>query len=266
MRRPIQGTAVGNFMEWYDFGIYGYIATNLARVFFPGHNASPANLIATFGTLAAAFAVRPLGGVVFGFIGDRVGRKPVLVTTVLLMTLGTTTTGVLPGYDAIGIWAPVLLVLTRVLQGFSTGGEYVGTMIYVGEHAPDSKRGMMAGFLPLSSQGGFVAAAALVTALQSWLPDADMVSWGWRIPLLLSTPFGLIAIFLRLRLEESPAYEEANGSREASDDDGPQFKRMIIEQRKPLLICIALVATYNVAAYMLAGYLPTYTKTITDKS
>jgi MHS family proline/betaine transporter-like MFS transporter len=263
MRKSIQGTAVGNFMEWYDFGIYGYIATNLAQVFFPGNSAGGGSLLATFATLAAAFAVRPLGGFVFGLIGDRIGRKPVLVMTILLMTLGTTVTGLLPGYDAIGVWAPTLLVVTRMMQGFSTGGEYVGTMIYVGEHAPDNKRGMMAAFLPLGSQGGFVAAGALVTGLQSWLSDGDMMSWGWRIPLLLSAPFGLIALYLRSQLEESPAYAEASDSQQTSSDEGgQQFKRTIIEQWKPLLICIALVLAYNVTAYMLTGYLPTYMKTI----
>jgi MHS family proline/betaine transporter-like MFS transporter len=263
LRRSIKGTAVGNFMEWYDFGIYGYIATNLARVFFPGDSVSKGSLAATFGILAAAYAARPLGGFVFGLIGDRVGRKPMLVMTISLMALGTTVTGVLPGYHSIGAWAPVLLAVTRIMQGFSTGGEYVGAMVYVDEQAPDNKRGLLAAFLPLGSEGGFVVAGVLVTALQSWLPDDDMLSWGWRIPLLLSAPFGLLALFLRLRLEESPAYEQASDNQDKSSDGaGQQLRHTLIAQWRPLLLCVALVLTYNVADYMLTGYLPTYMKTV----
>ncbi len=263
MRRSIQGTAIGNFMEWYDFGIYGYIATTIAQVFYPGNSVNAVHLIATFGTLAAAFAVRPLGGFIFGLLGDRIGRKRVLVITILLMTLGTTTTGVLPNYNIIGIWAPILLVVARIFQGLSTGGEYVGAMTYVGEHAPDRRRGMMGGFLPLGNLSGYVVAGTLVTGLQTWLPTGDWLSWGWRIPFLLSAPLGLIGLYMRLRLEESPAYEKESDSANASSDGGrEQFRRTVVQQWKPLLICMGFVLTYNVADYMLTGYLPTYLRAI----
>ena len=167
MRRSIEGTAIGNFMEWYDFGVYGYIATTIAQVFYPGNSVSAVHLIATFSTLAAAFVVRPLGGFIFGPLGDRIGRRRVLMITITLMTVGTTGTGLLPGYHTIGIWAPILLVVARIFQGLSTGGEYVGAMTYVVEQAPDRKRGMMVGFLPLGNLSGFVAAGLLVTGLQS---------------------------------------------------------------------------------------------------
>lgn len=255
-RRAVKGTAIGNFMEWYDFGVYGFIAVTIAQVFYPDSGASAANLIATFGTQAAAFAVRPLGGFVFGPLGDRIGRKQVLMITIVLMTVGTTATGVLPGYRSVGIAAPILLVVTRVLQGFSTGGEYVGAMIYVAEHAPDRKRGMMSGFLPMGSQAGYVVAGALVTGLRTWLPTEEMLGWGWRVPLLLSAPLGLAALYMRLRLQESPAYQDAA---EGLTDDGTQrFRRTVVQQWRPLLICIGLVSAYNVADYMLTGYLPTY--------
>jgi MHS family proline/betaine transporter-like MFS transporter len=263
LRRSIKGTAIGNFMEWYDFGVYGYIATTIAQVFYPGHSVSAVHLIATFSTLAAAFAVRPLGGFIFGPLGDRIGRKRVLVITITLMTIGTTTTGLLPGYDRIGIWAPILLLLARVFQGLSTGGEYVGAMTYVVEQAPDHRRGMMVGFLPLGNLVGFVVAGLLVTLLQAWLPARDMLAWGWRIPLLLSAPLGLFALYMRLRLEESPAFENASSNTKASDNGGPsQFRRTVVEQWKPLLICAALVWTASAADFMLTGYLPTYLKVI----
>lgn len=120
LRRAIAGTAVGNFMEWYDFGVYGFIAATIATVFFPSGGAS-VQLIATFATLAAAFIVRPLGGLFFGPLGDRIGRKRVLAITIVMMAVGTTATGVLPSYSAVGIWAPILLLVTRLIQGFSTG-------------------------------------------------------------------------------------------------------------------------------------------------
>jgi MHS family proline/betaine transporter-like MFS transporter len=179
----------------------------------------------------------------------------------VLMTIGTTGTGLLPGYSAIGVWAPILLVVARVFQGVSTGGEYVGAMTYIVEQAPDRKRGRVVGFLPLGNLAGFVAAGLIVTGLQTWLPSHDMLTWGWRVPLLLSAPLGLVAVFMRMRLEDSPAYQ--GESQEATSDDDPgQYRRTIAEQWKPMLICAALVYTSNAADYMLTGYLPTYLKVL----
>jgi MHS family proline/betaine transporter-like MFS transporter len=258
MRQSLKGASIGNFMEWYDFGVYGYIATVLAQVFYPGNSVSAVHLLATFSTLAAAFVVRPIGGLIFGPLGDRIGRKRVLVITIVLMTIGTTGTGLLPGYSTIGVWAPILLVVARVFQGLSTGGEYVGAMTYIVEQAPDRTRGRVVGFLPLGNLAGFVAAGLIVTGLQTWLPNHEMLTWGWRVPLLLSAPLGLVAIFMRMRLKESPAYR--GESQEAATDDPGQYRRTIVEQWKPMLICAALVYTSNAADYLLTGYLPTYLK------
>jgi MHS family proline/betaine transporter-like MFS transporter len=263
MRRDTLATAIGNFMEWYDFGVYGYIATTIAQVFYPGNSVSAVHLIATFSTLAAAYVVRPLGGFVLGPLGDRVGRKRVLVITILLMAVGTTMTGLLPGYSTIGIWAPILLLLARVFQGLSTGGEFVGAMTYLVERAPDRKRGMMVGFLPLGNLIGFVLAGLLVTALQAWLPSHDMLAWGWRIPLLLGAPFGILALYLRLRIEESPAYKQVSSNTDTPVDRGwQQFRRTVVEQWKPMVVCAAIVVASQVPDFMLTGYLPTYLKVV----
>ena len=263
MRRDTAGTAIGNFMEWYDFGVYGYIATTIAQVFYPGNSVSAVHLIATFSTLAAAYVVRPLGGFVLGPLGDRIGRKRVLVITILLMAVGTTMSGLLPGYSTIGIWAPTLLLVARIFQGLSTGGEFVGAMTYLVERAPDHKRGMMVGFLPLGNLVGFVFAGLLVTALQAWLPSRDMLAWGWRIPLLLGAPFGVLALYLRLRIKESPAYEQVSSSADAPVDRGwQQFRHTVVEQWKPMVICAALVVTSQAPDFMLTGYLPTYLKVV----
>lgn len=259
MRQSLKGASIGNFMEWYDFGVYGYIATVIAQVFYPGNSVSTVHLLATFSTLSAAFVVRPIGGLIFGPLGDRIGRKRVLVITIVLMTIGTTGTGLLPGYSTIGIWAPILLVVARVFQGLSTGGEYVGAMTYIVEQAPDRKRGKVVGFLPLGNLAGFVVAGLIVTGLQTVLSNDDMLTWGWRVPLLLSAPLGLVAIFMRMRLEESPSFQGEN-AQAASEADSGQYRRTIAEQWKPMLICAALVYTSNAADYMLTGYLPTYLK------
>lgn len=266
MHRSIAGTAVGNFMEWYDFGIYGFLATTIAQVFYPGDSSSAVGLIATFGTLAAAFAVRPFGGIVFGALGDRIGRKRVLVMTVTLMAVGTTVTGLLPSYEKIGVWAPILLILTKIMQGFSTGGEYVGAMTYVSEHAPDRSRGALTGFLPLGTLGGYITGAGVVTLLKSQLPVSDMLSWGWRVPFLLGIPLAGITLYMRLRIDESPAFEELEQPDEddaaAPSNGWQQFQQTVVGQRRGLLICMGLVLAENVTNYMLTGYMPTYFKQV----
>ncbi|MDD7814766.1 MFS transporter [Mycolicibacter sinensis] len=267
MQRSIAGTAVGNFMEWYDFGIYGFLATTVAQVFYPTDSSSAVGLIATFGTLAAAFAVRPFGGIVFGALGDRIGRKRVLIMTVTLMAIGTTVTGLLPSYEEIGVWAPILLIVTKIMQGFSTGGEYVGAMTYVSEHAPDRSRGALTGYLPLGTLGGYITGAAVVTLMKSQLPVSDMLHWGWRVPFLLGVPLALITLYMRLRIDESPAFEELG---QLSEDDTAaarstgwqQFQQTVVGQRRGLLICMGLVLAENVTNYMLTGYMPTYFKQV----
>lgn len=205
-------------------------------MFYPGEGSSAVGLIATFGTLAAAFAVQPIGGLIFGPLGDRIGRKRVLVTTIAVMAVGTTMTGLLPGYNAIGIWAPLLLVVARLMQGFSTGGEYVGAMTFLGEHA---------------------------TGMQTMLSSSDMGHWGWRIPFLLAVPFGVVALYMRLRVPESPAYREMNDGRTPGSAVGcQQFRQTVTTQWKPVIVCIGLVLTFNVPNYMLTGYLPTYVKQV----
>jgi MHS family proline/betaine transporter-like MFS transporter len=186
-----------------------------------------------------------------------------LVITILLMAVGTTMTGLLPGYSTIGIWAPILLLVARVFQGLSTGGEFVGAMTYLVERAPDHKRGMMVGFLPLGNLVGFVVAGMLVTALQAWLPSHDMLVWGWRIPLLLGAPVGVLALYLRLRIEESPFYKQAGSDTDTPIERGwQQFRRTVLEQWRPMVICAAIVVASQIPDFMLTGYLPTYLKTV----
>jgi MFS family permease len=262
LRRAIAGTAIGNFMESYDFSVYSLVATILAQTFYPGNGSGAGNLIATFGTLAVAFIVRPLGGFIFGPLGDRIGRKPVLLITIALMTFSATATGLLPGYSAIGVWAPVLLIVVRLCQGLSTGGEYAGAMTYIVEAAPDRRRGMLAGFLPMGTLSGNVAAIAMVTGLQVALPQHDMATWGWRIPFFLALPLGLTAVVLRLRLGETLDPQSTEHDEHTSPGQLGQIKQTIAGHWKALLLCIGLELTICNTNYMLSGYLPTYLKTI----
>jgi MFS family permease len=257
--RSIQGTAIGNFMEAYDFTLFSLVATILAQKFYPGENSGAGNLIATFGTMTAGFVVRPLGGFIFGPLGDRIGRKPVLVMTISLMAVCAAATGVLPVYHTIGVWAPILLTAVRICQGLSSGGEYAGAMTYIAEHAPDHQRGKLAGFLPVGTLGGFVVGAALVTVLQTSLSTGDMLAWGWRIPFLLAAPLGLIAVYLRSRIEESPDYEEMH-ARQQPTSGRTQFTQTVVRQWKALLICIGLELAISDTSYMISGYVPTYLK------
>ncbi|MPV49984.1 MFS transporter [Pseudactinotalea sp. HY160] len=275
MRRSVTGTAVGNFMEWYDFGVYAYLATVIAQVFFPSGASGTASLIGTFGILAASFLVRPLGGFVLGPLGDRIGRRRVLMVTITLMACATTATGLLPGYDSwgpwgsgIGFWAAILLLVTRMVQGFSTGGEYVGAMTYIDEHAPDRRRGFLAGFLPVGTLSGYICGAALVTGLTAGLSQDAMLAWGWRIPFLLGGPLGLVALYMRLRLQETPAFEKLTEEEKAGSEGGgaQQFRQTVVEQWPRLLVCMGLVLTFNVTNYMLSGYLPTYLESIASLS
>ncbi|MET7286587.1 MFS transporter [Streptomyces sp. NPDC005573] len=260
LKRAVGASALGNCMEWFDFGVYSYLAATIGKVFFPG--ASPgAQVISSFATFAAAFVVRPLGGLVFGPLGDRLGRQKVLATTMIMMAIGTFAIGVIPTYATIGIAAPVLLLLARMVQGFSTGGEYGGATTFVAEYSPDRRRGFLSSWLDFGTFVGYALGSALVTGLNLWLTDAQMLSWGWRIPFLVAGPLGVIGLYMRLKLEESPAFQQQLDEHEkslAQESAGSEFKDIIQRHWKALLICMGLVLLYNVTNYMVTGYLPTY--------
>lgn len=203
VKRAVQAAALGNAMEWFDFGVYSYIAVTLGKVFFPSGNPT-AQLLSTFGAFAAAFLVRPLGGMVFGPLGDRVGRQKVLAVTMIMMAAGTFAIGLIPSYASIGVGAPLLLLAARLVQGFSTGGEYAGASTFIAEYAPDRRRGFLGSWLEFGTLAGYIGGAGLVTLLTALLSTDDLLSWGWRVPFLIAGPMGVIGLYLRLRLEETP--------------------------------------------------------------
>ncbi|MFC8434600.1 glycine betaine/L-proline transporter ProP [Streptomyces sp. NPDC057253] len=256
VKRAVKAAALGNAMEWFDFGVYSYIAVTLGKVFFPSGNPT-AQLLSTFGAFAAAFLVRPLGGLVFGPLGDRVGRQKVLAVTMIMMAAGTFAIGLIPSYATIGVGAPLLLLLARLVQGFSTGGEYAGATTFIAEYAPDKRRGFLGSWLEFGTLAGYIAGAGLVTLMTALLSTEDLVSWGWRIPFLIAGPMGVIGLYLRLRLEETPAFAAEAEKAEASRPKVP-LREMITGQWRALLLCVGLVLVFNVTDYMLLSYMPSY--------
>ncbi|SFN84458.1 Major Facilitator Superfamily protein [Pseudonocardia ammonioxydans] len=255
LKRTISGTTVGNLVEWYDFGIFAFLVPTVSQVFFAGGSES---LIATFTIFAVAFVMRPLGGLVFGPLGDRIGRRRVLAITILTMAIGTFAIGLIPDYETIGMWSAVLLLAARIVQGFSTGGEYAGAMTYLGEHAPDTRRGFLASFLEFGTLTGYVLGAAVATTITAVVPQEALLSWGWRIPFLIAGPLGLIGLYIRSRLEETPEYEQHAEKRDEQPSLGEQVHETVVRPWRPLLVCIGLVCAHNVANYTLTQYLPTY--------
>ncbi|MFC9791781.1 glycine betaine/L-proline transporter ProP [Streptomyces sp. NPDC057695] len=265
VKRAVKAASLGNAMEWFDFGIYAYLAVTLGHVFFPSGN-DTVQLLSSFATFAVAFLIRPLGGMVFGPMGDRLGRKKVLALTMILMAVGTFSIGLIPSYATIGFWAPALLVFFRMLQGFSTGGEYGGASTFIAEYAPDRRRGYFGSFLEFGTLAGYVGAAGLVTALTAWLGTDTMEAWGWRVPFLVAGPLGLVGLYLRMRLDETPAFQKLeNESARASEAADPvetstkgDLAKIFRQQWPTLILCIALVGAYNITDYMLLSYMPTY--------
>ncbi len=205
-RKVILASSLGTVFEWYDFFLYGILAALIGRLFFPIDNPTAATL-ASLATFGAGFGVRPLGAVLFGHFGDRIGRKYTFLATITLMGLATAAIGLLPTYASAGLWAPALLVLLRLLQGLALGGEYGGAAIYVGEHAPRGRRGEYTSWIQISVVGGFLLCLIVVLITRGLMSEADFEAWGWRIPFLLSLVMLAISIYIRLQLAESPVFQ-----------------------------------------------------------
>ncbi|MFH8485977.1 glycine betaine/L-proline transporter ProP [Streptomyces longisporoflavus] len=259
VKRAVKAAALGNAMEWFDFGVYSYIAVTLGKVFFPSGNPT-AQLLSTFGAFAAAFLIRPLGGMVFGPLGDRIGRQKILALTMIMMAAGTFAIGLIPSYASIGVGAPILLLIARLVQGFSTGGEYAGASTFIAEYSPDKKRGFLGSWLEFGTLAGYIGGAGLVTLMTALLSTDDLLSWGWRIPFLIAGPMGLIGLYLRMKLEETPAFaaELAKAHKDEQSRPKVRLRDMVQGQWKSLLLCMGLVLVFNVTDYMLLSYMPSY--------
>lgn len=261
LKKAITAAALGNAMEWFDFGVYGFVAYALGQIFFPG--ATPGvQVIAALATFSVPFLVRPLGGIFFGALGDKYGRQKILAITIIIMAISTFCIGLIPSYDSIGIWAPILLLLAKLAQGFSVGGEYSGAAIFVAEYSPDKKRGFMGSWLDFGSIAGFVLGAGVVVVLSSVLGEQRFMAWGWRLPFFLALPLGVIGLYLRHALEETPAFQKhSENLQQHSAADAPQpvsFAEIARGHWRSLLSCVGLVIATNVTYYMLLTYMPSY--------
>ncbi|MGW5153472.1 MFS transporter [Rhodococcus koreensis] len=258
MRRVITAAAVGNFIEWYDFAVYGFLATTLAAQFFPSENPTSA-LLETFAVFAVAFALRPLGGIFFGRLGDRLGRRSTLSLTVILISGSTAAIGLMPTYSSVGIVAPILLVLARCVQGFSAGGEYAGACAYVIEHAPRDKRASVSSFIPVSTFWSFAFAAGFTFGLSHLLDPAAMSDWGWRVPFLVALPLGLFGFYLRFKLAESPLFESAEHDEELVTSP---LKETIVHHWRTIVLLAGFIAATALSFYTFTTYLSTFMQVV----
>ncbi|MDU9412172.1 MFS transporter [Pseudomonas sp. zfem005] len=257
LRKVIAASAIGNFVEWFDFAVYGFLAVTIAGLFFPPGNASLA-LLQTFAVFAVSFALRPLGGIVFGILGDKVGRKRILAITVLLMAAATTLIGLLPTYAPIGLLAPLLLALARCIQGFSAGGEYAGACAFVMEHAPPEQKARYGSFVPVSTFMAF-AAAGIVFGMGLLLSEAQMQGWGWRVPFLIAAPLGLIGLYMRLHLDESPAFRALAAAPQAAHSP---LKETLQGHGRTILCLSAFISATALSFYTFTTYLTTYMQVV----
>jgi MFS family permease len=256
LKRAIAAAALGNATEWFDYGIYAYGLAYISAALFPGSAAS-ATLFA-LGTFAISFLIRPLGGLFWGPLGDRLGRKRVLALTVLLMSGATLLVGVIPSYSSIGWLAPAALIVLRMLQGFSTGGEYGGAATFMAEYAPDDRRGFCGSFLEFATLAGFSLGALLMLGCSLVLGDQAMHSWGWRLPFLVAAPLGLVGCYLRSRLEETPVFRELEEQAHKKNEQPVPLKTLFVQYSKPLFLLGGLVVALNVVNYVLLAYMPTF--------
>lgn len=254
-RPVVAASTVGTIIEWYDFALYGAAsALVINELFFP--TAGPVvGTLAAFATFAVGFFARPLGGVVIGHYGDRLGRKPALIFTVVLMGLSTVLIGLLPTYEQIGVWAPALLVLLRLLQGFGAGAELAGAITYIAEYTPASKRA----FYTAIPNGATAAGLLLATgafSLVSFLPEEQLLSWGWRLPFVASVVILLVAVFIRQRLQESPAFRE-----ELSEGEEPPrlpVREVLADRPRDVFCGFLSVSGHNANAYVLNTFALSY--------
>jgi MHS family proline/betaine transporter-like MFS transporter len=259
IRRAVRAAAIGNTVEWYDFAIYGFLATFIAAKFFPPGDETAA-LLNTFAIFAAAFFMRPLGGFFFGPLGDRIGRQKVLAVVILLMSGSTFVIGLVPSYHTIGVFAPLLLLFLRCVQGFSAGGEYGSGACFLAEYAPDRHRGFVVSFLVWSVVVGFLLGSLTVTGLETVLSDSAMDSYGWRIPFLIAGALGGVGLYIRLRLGDTPEFESL---REEGEVAASPLKEAMTTSWRPILQIAGLVVIHNVGFYIVFTFLPSYfTKTL----
>lgn len=258
IRRVVVSAMIGNALEWYDFALYGYFATLIGRLFFP--SADPmASLILTYGVFAAGFIMRPLGALFFGQMGDKVGRKQALMWSIYLMAVPTACIGLLPTFAQVGIIAPLLLITIRLLQGFSVGGEFTGSMVFIIEHASHKGRGFAGSCASFSLLVGLIMGSGTAALFTHFLSQPDLESWGWRVPFLLSVIGGAVGSYMRRKLADPKAYEDA---KKAQKLNASPIKELFSNHKWDIGRVIAIDMLLAVGFYMVVTFISGYMNTV----
>lgn len=263
VRKVALSSFLGNFIEWFDYASYSYFATTIALVFFPTGNHTVA-MLQTFGVFALSFVLRPIGALFWGNFGDKKGRKGALAISIMFMSGASFLIGCLPSYAMVGILAPALLLLLRMVQGFSASGEYAGAATFLGEYAPTRKRGIYCSLIPASTAIGLLAGSTLATVMTASLDSASLTAWGWRIPFLMAGPLGLVVHYIRTKLADSPVYASMTEALENKQVPAAQTKsvsplRELFQHHfKALMISFGACMLNAVGFYTVLTYLPTY--------
>ncbi len=260
LRRAVLSSYLGSVIEYYDFLLYSTMAALVfGDLFFPSSN-SAVSTIAAFGTLAAGYVARPLGGLVFGHFGDRLGRKSMLVITMVMMGIASFAIGILPTYEQIGVLAPILLVALRVVQGIAVGGEWGGAALMVAEHSDDRRRGLWTGLMQLCSPIGFLLSTSAVM-LATLLPDESFESWGWRLPFIASAALLAIGLYVRMSVVESPVFEQAAAKTEVAVEAKPPVLQLLRRPRPLVLACAVGIGPFAMTA-LITSHIIAYTTSV----
>jgi MFS transporter, MHS family, proline/betaine transporter len=255
MKRLVISCMIGNALEWYDFALYGFFVGMIGHHFFPAHDPLT-SIIASYGAFAVAFLLRPVGALVIGEMGDKIGRKPALILSLYLMALPTALMGLLPTYAMIGILAPILLTLVRFFQGFSMGGEFTGSMIFIAEHTHENRRGLMTSFTPCSLFIGLVIGSSIASLTTFLLSPADLESWGWRIPFLISLLGAALGIYMRSHLTETDTFDRMKKAVDHSSQ--LPIKRLFTRYWRTILLTVLIDCGVGVSGFYMITFLSTY--------
>ena len=253
-----EGASSGQFVEFYDFAIYGFSTVAIAEAYFPSEG-GVVGILSAFAVYGVAFVARPLGGLFFGALADRIGRRTVLYMTLLAMGIATTASGLLPTYGAVGVLAPALLVLARLVQGFSAGGEAVGAPSFVLEHAPPHRRTTWIGVTIAASAACSVVALLLILGITGSMSDPAYLAWGWRVPFLIALPLSVVGIYIRRRTEESPVFQQLKNDNAVT---ARPVRGSLLGNGVRLLQIFAIMALSGLGFYVLVGYFVTYLETV----
>ena len=264
LRRVIMSSLVGTTIEWYDFFLYGSAAALVFnRLFFPSYDPITGTLLA-FATYALGFVARPVGGIVFGHFGDRIGRKRLLMLSLILMGVATILIGLLPTYSQIGIWAPIALIVLRLVQGFAVGGEWGGAVLMVAEHGDSARRGFWASWPQAGVAAGSLLATGILALMAGVQSEADFLDWGWRIPFLLSAVLVVVGFYIRNRVPESPLFEEAR----EEQAEAPKIPAIDVFRERPMALVLGagLRVGENISYYILTVFSLSYLVDVADET